>query len=180
MVTKVGLYRCRSGTKTKWRVRWFGRYDPQTGRRKRYSKAFDRRIDAEKFQKQKENQFSEGVMRDPSQETLKGYAERWLEYRIGFGGIQPTTVEGYRQTFGRLYDFFEPEKLLRTIEQHEVMDFLSNLKPKNVSRTEPLSNWTKHRILRECHCLFDKAVSDGIIPVNHFKGIAKPKLPETE
>ena len=180
MVTKVGLYRCKSGTQTKWRVRWFGRYDPQAGRQKRYSKTFDRRRDAEEFQKQKENQFGEGVKRDPSQETLRGYAERWLQYRVGFGGIQPATAQSYRETFARLYDFFGPGRLLRTIDQGEVMEFLSSLRPKNANRKEPLSNWARHRVLRECSCLFSKAAKDGIVPVNPFKDAEKPKLPETE
>ena len=152
----------------------------KTGKEKRYSKTFDRKADAEKFRKLKEEEFTGGAQRDPSGETLQAYCERWLDFRIGFGGIKPATAESYRETFARLYEFFGPERLLRTIDQREVMAFLSELKPRQARRVKPLSAWAKHRILRECTCLFSQAVRDGIVPVNPFQSSKAPKLPETE
>lgn len=180
MITKVGLYRCRNGTQVKWGVRWFGRYDPQTDKQKRYSKTFDRKADAQRFKKCKEEEFGAGLKPDPSKERFKAYCERWLEYRIGFGGIKPATAESYRETFDRLYDFFGPERLLRSIDQREVMAFLSDLRPRKANRVKPLIAWARHRILQECSCLFSQAVRDGILPVNHFQYAKAPKLPETE
>lgn len=180
MTEKIGLYKCKSGTETKCRVRWFGRYDPHAGKEKRYSKTFSRKADAEAFRRQKEAEFNGGAQRDPSGATLKEYAERWLEYRIGFGGIKPATALAYRETFVRLYDHFGPSRLVRTINQKEARDFLAGLRPRQAGRTEPLSAWAKHRILRECNCLFASATADGIVPKNPFRGIARPKLPQTE
>ena len=180
MVTKVGLYRCKVGTQIKWRVRWFGRHEPKTGKEKRYSKTFDRKVDAEQFRSRIQEEFNGGLRRDPSSETLKAYADRWLEYRVGFGGIKPATAESYQETFTRLYEFFGPERQLRTITQREVREFLSSLKRKRGNMDKELSNWAKHRCLRECSCLFGQAVRDGIIPVNHFQYSEAPKLPETE
>jgi len=180
MTTKVGLYKCRNGKEIQWRVRWFGRYDPTTGKQKRYSKTFDRKVDAESFQKTKDGELDGGGKRDPSQETVKGYAERWLQYRIGFGGIRPATSGAYRETFDRLYGFFGPDRLMRSIDQNEARDFLSSLRPRNESRAEPLTPWTKHRVLRECNCLFGQAATEGVLPSNPFKDSKAPKCPETE
>lgn len=180
MTEKVGLYKTRCGTETRWKVRWYGRYDPHVGKQKRYSKTFSRKVDAEQFRKDKESEFDGGAQRDPSGATIKEYAEQWLEYRIGFGGIAPATATGYRETFARLYDYFGPNRLLRTIEQRDVQQFLGDLRRKTGTRTKPLSAWAKNRIWRECNTLFGQAVIDGIMSSNPFKLVKAPKCPKTE
>ena len=94
MINKIGLYK----DKKKWRVRWYGRYDPDAGRVKRYSKTFDRRVDAVKFKEKKKAEFGQGVVRDPSNENLKEYAQRWLQDRANSGEIRPATVILYQGT----------------------------------------------------------------------------------
>jgi integrase len=166
MTKKIGLYKDRK----QWRVRWFGRYDPGTGKTKRYSKLFERKVDAEKFQEKVKAEFGQGVERDPSNETLKSYAETWLRRKTKIENIRPATVLLYKGTFERLYGFFGSDRLLRSISRNDVKDFLAGLKPK-AKRIEPLSDWAKHRVMRQCKTLFSEIVKDGIISVNPFTDI---------
>lgn len=166
MTTKIGLYK----DKKQWRVRWFGRYDPATGKTKRYSKKFERKMDAEKFQEKMKAEFGQGVERDPSNETLKSYAESWLNRKTKIESIRPATVLLYEGTFERLYGFFGSDRLLRSISRNDAKDFLAGLKPKS-ERIESLSDWAKHRILRQCKTFFSEIVKDGIISVNPFGDI---------
>ncbi len=174
MVTKIGLYKCGK----QWRVRWYGKYDPKTGKQKRYSKTFDRKTDAEQFREEKKKEFGQGVKRDPSNESLKDYCERWLRHREQIGGIRPATAILYRGTFDRLYEYFGPDLLLRQIDRRAVKDFLASLTPKQ--NTESLSGWSKHRILRQCKTLFAEAVRDGIIAVNPFLEQDEPECIPSE
>jgi hypothetical protein len=48
MINKIGLYRDPRKEK-QWVVRWYGEYEPATGREKRYSKSFKLKRDAEEF-----------------------------------------------------------------------------------------------------------------------------------
>ena len=166
MTKKIGLYK----DKKQWRVRWFGRYDPGTGKTKRYSKLFERKVDAEKFQEKVKAEFGQGVERDPSNETLKTYAERWLHSKIQIEGLRPATVLLYEVTFERLYGFFGPDRPLRNIDRNEAKDFLANVKPAGKCK-KPLSDWSKHRVLRHCKTLFSEVVKDGVISVNPFTNI---------
>lgn len=166
MTKKIGLYKDRK----QWRVRWFGRYDPGTGKTKRYSKLFERKVDAEKFQERVKADFGQGVERDPSNETLKSYAERWLNSKIQIEGLRPATVLLYKMTFECLYGFFGPDRPLRNIDRNEAKDFLAGVKPAG-KRKKPLSDWSKHRVLRHCKTLFSEVVKDGIISVNPFTDI---------
>ena len=167
---KIGLYKCGK----QWRVRWFGEYEPKTEKQKRYSKTFDRKADAEKFREEKKKEFGQGVRRDPSNESLKDYCERWLHCKTKIERVRPATVLLYKGTFQRLYDYFGPGRLFVTIDRGEAMSFLASLKPK-IERNEPLSNWSQHRVLRHCKTLFSGALEEGIISVNPFVKIKGPK-----
>lgn len=170
MTKAIGLYRCKTSSGVKWRVRWFGKYDPNTGKPKRYSKTFKLKKDAERFQKQKQNELDKGTLRDLSNETLKEYAEQWLKYQTLNVPYRPATAQLYRQTLDRLYNYFGAERPLRTIDRKTAKTFLTNLKP-IVSGKDNLSNWSKHRVLRHCKTLFSEAVRDGVITNNPFKGL---------
>ena len=138
------------------------------------SKTFERKADAIKFQEQKKAEFGQGVRRDESKETLAEYAKRWLQCKKEFEGIRPATVLLYEGTFGRLYEHFGPDQLLRKIDHSEARNFLASLKPK-IKGAESLSNWSRHRVLRHCRTLFGQAAKEGIIAVNPFADIAGPK-----
>lgn len=179
MIKKVSLYRDDKCGAVKWRVRWYGKYDPKKGKEKRYSKTFDLKRDAERFQKQKEREFDKGIPRDPSNDTLKAYATRWLSNKQKIDDLRPATVLLYELTLERLYSHFGPDHLIRKIDRQAAMTFLAELQRKNDSE-KPLSNWSRHRVLRHCKTLFNDAVKDGKINQNPFKGISGPKCTPSE
>jgi len=178
MTEKVGIYRCKSGTKTQWRVRWYGRYDPSAGKTKRYSKTFNLKKDAEKFQKQKQNELDKGAQRDPSTETLKEYCEWWLTNRSGRQALRPATITLYKQTLERLYSYFGERFLMRKINRRSAQMFLAEIKP--LQNKENLSDWTRHRTLRHCRTLFGDALSDGVVVQNPFAKLKGPKTTPSE
>jgi integrase len=179
MTEKVGLYRCRNGTQTQWRVRWYGRYDPNTGRPKRYSRTFKLKKDAERFQKQKQNELDKGTPRDPSNETLKEYAVRWLHNKTKIDNLRPATVLLYELTLRRLYTHFGPDVLMRKIDRRAAKTFLAELTPINDGE-KSLGNWSRHRVLRQCKTLFKEAAKDGVVSGNPFDGIKRPKCAPSE
>lgn len=166
MTTKIGIYK----TGGKWRVRWFGRYDPVTCKMKRYGKTFDRKVDAEKFQEKIKTEFGQGLERDPSNTKLKEYMEKWLNDQIGLGNVRPATALLYKVTFTRLYKYFGEDCLLRSISRTEAKGFLGDISPTG-KRVKPLSKWTRHKTFRHCKTILSEAVRDGIISVNPFAGI---------
>jgi len=174
MYKKVSIYRDANGNGVKWRIRWYGSYNPNTEKQRRYSKTFDRKKDAERFQKQKEKEFEQGVLRDPSDETLKEYAERWLHNKAKIDNLRPATVLLYELTLKRLYNHFGPGMLMRKIDRRAAKTFLAELKPVN-DNEKPLGNWSRHRVLRHCKTLFKEAAKDGVVSNNPFAEIARPK-----
>ncbi len=186
MTNKVGLYRCKCGKKTKWRVRWFGEYMPASGRQKRYSRTFDRKVDAETFQVKKAEELRSGSPRDPSTKTLKDYCQWWLQNRTKSQGLRVATIDSYRNTIRRLTDYFGDEILLRHITPEAAEMFLGEQGP--LKGDKPLSNWTRHQILRGCKTLFKDAEDLRFISRSPFRERKAPKtsitpwyyLPPTE
>jgi integrase len=166
MTKKIGLYK----SKGKWSVRWFGRYDPATGKTKRYSKTFERKADAVKYQEKMKAEFGQGVERDPSNTRLKEYMEKWLNDQAGLGNVRPATALLYKVTFSRLYKHFGEDCLLRGISRADAKGFLGDISPTG-KREKPLSKWTRHKTFRHCKTVFSEAVRDGIISVNPFTDI---------
>jgi len=179
MTKKIGLYRCETGGGVQWRVRWFGKYDPNTGRPKRYSKTFTLKKDAERFQKQKENELDQGTPRDPSNVTLKEYTVRWLHNKTKIENLRPATVQLYELTLKRLYNHFGPDMLMRKIDRRAAKTFLAELTP-FIDNDKSLGNWSRHRVLRHCKTLFKEAAKDGAVGSNPFDGIARPKCVPSE
>ncbi|MBA7669823.1 hypothetical protein ES703_77957 [subsurface metagenome] len=113
MITKIGLYRDPRKTK-QWVVRWFGEYDPATGKQKRYCKSFQRKRDAEAFQVELAMSFQGGQQRDKAEEiTLKDFTEDWLKIREP--EFQPPTIKVYENAIARLLDYFGENMLLSKI-----------------------------------------------------------------
>lgn len=179
MTKKIGLYRCKTDNGTQWRVRWFGRYDPKTEKPKRYSKTFVKKKDAERFQQAKRDELKQGTPRDPSNETLKGYTVRWLLNKTKIENLRPATVILYELTLKRLYNHFGPDALMRKIDRRAAKTFLAELKP-IIDSDKPLGNWSRHRVLRHCKTLFKEAAKDGVVGVNPFDEIARPKCTTSE
>ena len=168
MVGKIGLYKEKTCKGFQWRIRWFGELDPKTGKEKRYGKTFALKKDAQDFIEKLKADFKQGTRRDPSKETLKDYAERWLCLKIQSGEkIRPATATLYQGTLGRLYNYFGADHLIRKIDRKDAQDFLASLEPLK-ERIEPLSDWTTHRVLRNCRTLWGEVVKDGIVSNNPF------------
>ncbi len=172
MLQKIGLYKTKTAKGTQWRVRWFGDYDA-TGSRKRYSRTFELKKDAEQFKDGKKAEFAQGVSRDPCKATLKEYCQSWIYNKQHIESIRPASVILYNETFERLYKAFGERCLICDIDKTKAERFLAGLQP--LKRTEKsLSAWTRQRILRHCKTLF-KA-----IPNNPFKDIKGGKCAVTK
>jgi len=170
MTGKVGLYKEGIGSERQYRVRWFGKFDEATGKRKRYSRTFERKTDAERFKDEKKAEFKQEMPRDPTNRTLKEYAEQWLSDKARMGNLRPSTVLLYRATLDRLYGYFGADCLLRNINREAAKDFLGSVKPAG-KRTKPLSDWSRHRVLRHCKTIFSEMARDRVIGVNPFTNI---------
>jgi len=175
MVGKIGIYKDPRNKKRPWVVRWFGEYDPTTGRQRRYSKAFRLKVEAEQFQASKRKEFSEGtVPRDGRPTvTLGSFCSDWLKTRRR--EYSPETVDLYENAIRRLHDYFGKDALLSTINPLAAAKFLSELARLDGRKGE-LSNWSRHRALRNCKTMFTDAANWGLIAKNPFAAVKRPKL----
>jgi integrase len=178
MITKIGLYRDPRKNR-QWVVRWFGEYDPNAGKHKRYSKSFNLKRDAEAFQSQLTLALKEGQQRDrPEEVALGDFCEDWL--RIRSANVKPATLKLYSDTIERLYGYFGRSCQLSKLTPHLAATFLADLRPADSTRRhERLSNWTKHRILRNCKTMFGGAVTWQLLCKNPFQSVMPPKLTTT-
>ena len=173
MNNKIGLYEEKTCKGKQWHCRWFGRYDPNTGQQKRYGKTFRPKKDAERFIKVRAAEFEKGAPRDPSTETLQDYCLWWLQYRAKGQALRPATIVLYETTMARLCHHFGAATLLRRITAQAAEMFLAELNP--MRGDKPLSNWTRHQVLRQCKTLFGDAEDREFIVRNPFKKIKGPK-----
>jgi len=174
MVRKIGIYREKRNKNRPWTVRWFGEPD-ETGNPRRYQESFKLRAEAEAFRAEKLMAFKEGEKRDrPEAVTLKDFCSDWLKTRRP--GYRPETVKLYENTISRLlnYEGFGEDMLLSKISTHKATKFIAELKP--LKSKDQLSNWSRHRTLRNCKTIFTDAVTWGIIIKNPFTPIKRPKL----
>lgn len=170
MITKIGIYRDPRKTKP-WVVRWFGDYDPATGKQKRYSKSFHRKRDAEAFQSELTMAFKEGQQRDnPDEITLEDFCSEWLKTKSA--ELKAESLKLYTYTIERLLSYFGPDILLSKVRPMSAARFIAELKP---LKGEDLSEWTRHKTLRHCKTMFRCAVTWELIPKNPFKDVKAPR-----
>ncbi len=162
MITKIGVYREPRNKKRPWVVRWYGEYDPATDKQHRYSKAFKLKVEAEDFQATKKQAIRQGGRRDKSKEALKSFCDKWVRLN---NSHRPATQKLYSYTIERLLSYFGADCLLRRITTDRAELFIAELKP---LKGDELSNWTKHRTLRNCKTMFQSAVRWGCISFNPF------------
>jgi len=172
MITKIGLYR-DPRKKKPWVIRWFGEYDPSTGKQKRYSKSFRLRKEAEEFQSEQAMAFKEGHQRDrPENITLRDYCKDWLTAKkVEF---RPETILLYNNTIVRLINYFGANCLLSRISRRATAKFIVEQKRLD-GKDEELSNWARHRVLRNCKTMFQDAVIWELIAQNPFTYVKAPK-----
>jgi integrase len=172
MVNKIGIYRDPRNKGRPWACRWFGEYNPQTGNYRRYTKSFKKKVEAEKFAREKATDFIQGGLRDKQQEiTLGEFCRHWLKTKRP--QLRPGTVILYTNTIRRLWDYFGPGMLVSKLTPMDADLFIAELKP--LAREKALSNATRHRALRNCRTIFSDAVTWRIIRDNPFKKVKKPK-----
>ncbi|MBC8469015.1 MAG: site-specific integrase [Planctomycetes bacterium] len=170
MISKVGLYRNLRNKKL-WVVRWYGEYEPATGKRKRYSKSFKLKGDAEAFRLQKEVEFDQGHRRDkPKEITLEEFCKIYTECLT----VRPETVKLYDNTQRRLLQYFGSGASLNQITPLNAERFMASLKPLN-GKGE-LSTSAVHRVLRNCRTMFNKAVIWEILNRNAFAKVTAVKV----
>jgi len=176
MIRKMGLYRDKRNKRRPWVVRWFGEYDPNSGKQRRYSQSFRLKAEAEAFMAEQTAAFRKGQRRDkPEEIRLEDFCRDWL--KVKKTQVRPETVKLYGHTIRRLLSYFGADHLLAMIGPRAAAMFMAELRP---MRGETLSAWTVHRTVRNCKTIFTDAVNWQLIIQNPFKTVKAPKLPPTE
>jgi len=169
MIAKIGIYRDPRNKGRPWVVRWFTVVDGETGKRKRFSKAFEFKRDAERFRSEKAVEFQrEGRPKaNPEKQTLDGFLKGYLRRRKP--ELKPASLELYEGTAKRLIDFFGKDCPLHGITVERAQDFI--LAQKNIApgrEGEKLSDWTREQLKRHCRTFFTTAVESGYVRKNPF------------
>lgn len=170
MISEVGLYR-NPRNKKPWVVRWYSEYEPATDKHKRYSKSFKLKRQAEAFRLRKEIEFKQRHRFDrPKEITLEEFCRIYIECLT----VRPETVKLYDNTKRRLLNYFGSGTLLNQITPLSAERFMASLKPLNGQGE--LSTSARHRVLRNCRTMFNKAVTWEILNVNVFTKVTAPKV----
>lgn len=116
----------------------------------------------------------EGLQRDkPEEITLKYFGEDWLKTKKPV--VRPKTYRSYESTVERLNDYFDNDMLLCKVTARLAAKFIAELKRLDKKKNE-LSNWTRHKTLRNCKLMFQTGVTWELIAKNPFKAVSTPKL----
>jgi integrase len=174
MIAKIGLYR-DPRKKKPWVVRWFGEYDPATGKQRRYCKSFRLKVEAEEFQAAKRQEVGQGVPRDRAQDvTLSSFCKDWLNTRKP--ELKPASIELYGQTIDRLLGHFGKDARLQGITPKEAAVFVAQQKSLAIGHVgEELSDWSREQIKRHCKTVFETAVEWGLLATSPFKFLRSKK-----
>lgn len=174
MITKIGLYR-DPRKKKPWVIRWFGEYDPATGKQRRYSKSLRLKAEAEEFQATKRQELGQGTPRDKAPDvTLSGFCKDWLSARKP--ELRPASQDLYAQTIKRLKDYFGKDTLLKDITAKKAAVFISEQKSRAIGHQgKELSDWSREQIKRHCKTIFETAVEWRLLAANPFKALRLKK-----
>ena len=178
MVTKIGIYRDPRNKGRPWIVRWFTMTDPESGKRRRFCKSFELKRDAERFQREKENEFemSGRPKAGPDKRTLESFLNDYMRRRRY--EVKPSTIEVYENTEKRLIDFFGASCPLQDITQEKAEEFVVVQKNRKEGRIgNSLSAWTREQIKRNAKAIFSVAEQWGQISSNPFTGLKAKRPP---
>ena len=169
MITKIGIYRDPRNKGRPWVCRWFTVADPETGKRRRFSKAFEFKRDAERFARDKDKEFEEQgrPKANPEKQTLDSFLKGYLRRRKP--ELKPASLELYEGTAKRLIEFFGRDCPLYDITMERAQDFI--LAQKSVApghEGQKLSDWTREQLKRHCRTFFSTAVEWGYLQKNPF------------
>ena len=151
------------------RVRWVARYFDPDGRRR--SQTFDRKADAQKFQRQTETSLKDtGNYVDPARGKITGgpWSDKWLATQ---GHLKPSTLARYQ---GIVSKHIKPRwgtTPLMKITHEDVAEWISSI------RLAPASVAYIHRVM---YLILELAVRSGRIARNPAHGVRLRKLTKSE
>jgi integrase len=170
MTNKIGIYKDPRNKGRPWVCRWFTVMDPETGKRKRFSKAFEFKRDAERFRSEKSVEFQRhGMPRaNPDRQTLNDFLKGYLRRRRP--ELKPASFDLYEGTVNRLVEFFGKDCPLSNVTVERAQDFIFAQKSIAAgNKGEKLSDWTREQLKRHCKTFFAAAVESGYLQKNPFK-----------
>jgi integrase len=174
MTNKIGIYKDVRNKGKPWVCRWYGEYDPATGKQKRYTKSFRLKVEAEAFRAERAEAFRKGQQRDkPEEVTVKDFCKDWLKTRKR--ELRSESVKLYKNTMERLQSYFGTQTLISKITPWSAARFIAELKRLD-GKEGGLSDWARHRAVRHCRTIFEAAAVWELIPKNPFKNVKTPKL----
>ena len=143
-----------------WLVRWYGSYDITTAKRKRHSKSFARKIDAERHSQQLADEFQSGQSVDVRDITITELINKFITAKKR--SVAYSTIEGYYEFKNRFLTYFHPAVSVKKITKENAEQFINNIgynvkAPKKKSGR--VSDSTVSRQLRQAKTVFNKAVS---------------------
>ena len=164
--TTVSIQKDHRRRNSSWQVRWYGEYDPATGKQKRYCKSFKLKVEAEKCQATKTHEFTQGTERDKKPDTkLDTFCKDWLKSRKT--ELQPATYDLYTMAITRLLEYFGENALLKDITPKNAALFLAAQKNRwKGFEGKDLSDWSREQIKSQCKAIFTTAVDWGSITKN--------------
>ncbi|MBI3835653.1 MAG: site-specific integrase [Planctomycetes bacterium] len=177
--TRVGISK-DPRKKHGWICRWFGEYDPATEKQRRYSKAFERKRDAERFQAAKQAEFDAGATRDrPADISLEEYCKRFTDTCLRNRSQSHRAC--FENTITQLKAHFGADQSVRRIDRQQAEQFInSRVRVHKNGRGKDVSSWTRAQHLKHCRAMCQKAVAWRFVSENVFDQIrtgAKPTRP---
>ena len=161
-------------------VRWYGEYNPHTGKQKRYSNSFAKRKEAERFVQQKKDEFEAGLSRDERHIGLEQLCNKFL--RVNQREYTNGTLQLYTNTINCLKNYFHPSVPIHRIKQEHAQEFIAQLgyvREDYAGKNEELSDSARNIRLRNCKKIFNTAVEWKYIAQNPF-GNMKQVKPTTQ
>jgi len=172
MRTKVQVKRSGRNKNRPWTVRWFLEPDPTTGKQPRPCKSFRTKAEAERFALDLTVAFSQGQRRSKPKEV--GLKQFCRDFRKANRHLRPETINLYENAERRLLDHFGPKYSVSKITPQQAELFIASLTRLD-GKDGDLSDWARHRALRNCKTMFETAVNWELIVKNPFSKVKAPK-----
>ena len=166
----------KSGRKKIWLVRWWGTYDCATGKQPYLSKSFATKREAEKFKREKIEEFEMGMPKQHQELTLEELCTEFLSTKKN--ELKNTTTEGYINTIDQFLSYFPPRTSIKRIQPQQAQQFISSLKIVNqyhARKGKTIAHTTRNKHLRQAKSIFNLAVDWGYLKRNPFKTIKRIK-----
>lgn len=176
MTSKITVAHDTRNKKKPHVVRWYGEYDPSTGKQRRYAKSFRLKVEAEQFAAEKTVEFRKGSKRDrPVDIPLHKFCKEWLRGRKP--ELRPKSIEVYENTIIRLEEYFGKDTSLQSIDPQKATIFIAEQKYiAKGHEGDKLSDSSRDQIKRNCKAIFNGAVEWGLLTSNPFRAIRLKKL----